>query len=111
MASKKKQRLKRKSSQKFLKLPPKRLIEQFEAADRLIKRKRWAEAFEALRALDQNYPHRPEILTELVNVCYELDDLHSFLVYCQRLFKLTPKDPETMFTLAGGAPCPRWPLQ
>jgi tetratricopeptide (TPR) repeat protein len=70
-------------------------------AEKLTQRKRWKEALEHLAALDRRYPNRPEVLAELVNVCYDLKDLRSYQMYCERLAKVEPHDPDVLRGLAG----------
>ncbi len=80
---------------------PSALLEELTEVDRLTERKRWREALEKLESLHQRYPNRPELLTELVNVSYELEDLRRYLLYCWPLSKLEPHDPEVQLGLAG----------
>lgn len=102
MAGKKKQRPKRKSIKgPRIRRTPSKLIPRLEEVERLTNRKRWGEALEELQELDHRFPNRPEVLSELVNVCYELQDMRLYLLYCQRLFKLLPNEPDLMFGLAG----------
>ena len=102
MAKRRKQSPKRKKPAtapvRFL---PRQLVADIQEADKLINRKKWPEALAELRRLDQRHPNRPEILSELINVCYELNDMHFYLLYAQRLFKLTPNDSDLMYGLAG----------
>lgn len=77
MAKKRKQRKQRASSPRSKpKSVPKRMAVGFEAALQLVKRKRWPEALAEFQKLNQQFPNRPEVLTELVNICYELQDMH-----------------------------------
>lgn len=105
MAKKKKQRSSRKQrppqARKVWTNPPQELIEGLEEVDRLTGRKRWTAALEKLQALNQAYPKQPAILTELVNVCYELHDLVSYQYYIEQLSKITPEEPETLIGLGG----------
>jgi tetratricopeptide (TPR) repeat protein len=86
---------------KRIRSTPDALLEGLAEVDQLTYRRRWAEALEELQALDQRYPNRPEVLTELVNVCYELNNIHAYQLYIYRLSKLRPNDPDLLFGLAG----------
>jgi tetratricopeptide (TPR) repeat protein len=76
-------------------------MDALEHVDRLTRRKRWAEALAELQALDQRYRNHPAVLTELVNVAYELQDMRQYLSCIRRLSKITPNDPDIMLGLAG----------
>jgi len=69
--------------------------------DELIERKRWVEAREQLQELDRRYPNNGEILSELLNVAYELRDMRTYLDACERLLKLDPTDADLTLALAG----------
>ncbi|MCI0489162.1 MAG: tetratricopeptide repeat protein [Blastocatellia bacterium] len=66
-----------------------------------MRRKRWTEAREMLESLDNRFPRRPEVLTDLVNVNVELKDMRSCLKYCERLAAIVPNDPDITMSLAG----------
>ena len=70
-------------------------------AAQLAAQKRWAEARDLLERLDRRYPRRPELLTELVNVYYELDDTGGYQLAVERLLKADPDNAEAMLGLAG----------
>lgn len=80
---------------------PQKLLAQLEEVDRLTRRKKWTQALEALQALDRAYPRQPVVLTELVNVCFELGDMHLYLYYIEQLAKIPPVEPDTLLGLAG----------
>ncbi len=69
--------------------------------DELIERKRWVEARARLQELDRRYPDNGEILSELLNVAYELHDMRTYLNACERLLKLDPHDADLTLALAG----------
>ena len=92
---------KRRVRRKFLKAVPEGLIIGLDQAQSLMNRKRWLEARTALEELDRRYPNRPEVLTDLVNVNYELNDIHHYQWACARLLKVEPNDPEITLALAG----------
>lgn len=78
-----------------------RLNVELNEVSALMRRKRWSEAREILRDLDRRYPNREEVLTNLVNVCYELHDVRGYQIACERLIKLTPHNPDATLGLAG----------
>ena len=101
MAKKRKQRKQRVSSPRSKpKSVPKKIAVGFETALQFVKRKRWPEALDAFQKLNQQFPNRPEVLTELVNICYELQDQHLYLVYIQQLARFD-NDPDVKYSLAG----------
>jgi tetratricopeptide (TPR) repeat protein len=69
--------------------------------DKLTEHKRWVEARERLRELDRRYPDNSEILSELLNVAYELHDMRTYLDACERLLKLDPTNADLTLALAG----------
>jgi Flp pilus assembly protein TadD len=81
--------------------PPYSLLQGLQAVEGLTRRGQWAQALAQLQALNQRYPRRPEVLGELVNVCYELEDLSNYLRYCRVLQELEPDDPDVLLGLAG----------
>jgi tetratricopeptide (TPR) repeat protein len=98
MAKKKK---KRRSVPKPRSSGPGRLLDGLQEADRLMRKKRWAEARDLLEELDRRYPRRPEVLTDLVNVCYELQDTERYQYACERLLKVDPGNADATLGLAG----------
>ena len=70
-------------------------------ADSLMRHKRWAEARDLLEALARRAPRDVEVLVDLVNVSYELQDWRGYQRAAERLITLTPDDPELTLGLAG----------
>lgn len=105
MAKKKKQRSPRSQrspqARKVWANPPQKLLADMDEVDRLIGRKKWTAALAKLQELDQAYPMQPAILTELVNVSYELHDLAKYLHYIEQLAQITPPDSDTLLGLGG----------
>lgn len=91
---------KRRANRKIFKAVPDDLIFGLGEAQSLMNRKRWREAREVLDDIDRRFANRPEVLTELVNVNYELNDMSGYQRACERLLKLEPDDPELTFGLA-----------
>jgi len=81
--------------------PPRRLVEQTERAFRLLESGHAGEALPILEELDQAYPNNPDVLENLVNAYYDLDDLHHYEHALRRLSILEPNDPGIAFSLGG----------
>jgi tetratricopeptide (TPR) repeat protein len=80
---------------------PRRMQEGLEQADELAQGGDPIAAREMLQDLDRQYPNRPEILTDLVNLNIELHDIPSLTTTCERLIKVAPRIPEPHITLGG----------
>ena len=80
---------------------PRRLVEGLREAELLAEKKHWTEARDQLEALDQRFPGQPDLLTQLVNVYYALQDTRGYLYACERLLKVDPDDAAAMTGLAG----------
>ena len=72
---------------------PRRLVEQTERAFRLLESGHAGEALPILEELDQAYTNDPNVLENLVNAYYDLDDLHHYEHALRRLSILEPNDP------------------
>jgi tetratricopeptide (TPR) repeat protein len=94
--SKKKRRMERSS----VPVTPPAFIAGVEEAHALIRHKQWSEAREALEALDQRFPQRPEVLVPLVEVYDQLEDVSARHFACQRLHRVLPDDPDPLLMLA-----------
>src|SRR5437763_5429141 len=81
--------------------PPKLLMADLNKARSLMDRGRPTEALETLRALDQVYPNRTEVLLPLADVYFELHALPQYLAAVERLSRLEPNDPEITLALGG----------
>lgn len=97
----KKRRKKRRSRRKTVSRLPQQLLAGLGEAEALMQRKRWSEAAQVLTDLDRRYPDRVEVLTNLVNTYYELNDIRRYEAVCRRLLKITPNDPDLTLMLAG----------
>ena len=80
---------------------PRRLLAALAEAERLISRGRAGQALEILRSLDQIYPNRVEVLSELLNAYHQLKDYPQYLPVCERLVRLRPHDADLALVLAG----------
>jgi tetratricopeptide (TPR) repeat protein len=79
---------------------PKQLIAELAEAQWLMSRGRSNQALEILRSLDQVYPHRTEVLYELLNAYLQLKDYLYYQATCERLLRLLPNDAEITLALA-----------
>ena len=100
-SKRKKQRQKRDRSRPASRRIPEPLFDALTEADRLDRQGKWVEARELLEDLNRSYPDRAEVLTALVNVYYELDDITSYQHACERLIRHRPDDPDVNLMLAG----------
>lgn len=80
---------------------PRLLAERLEEAERLMARRRWSKAREILDALDERYPDRADVLSMLLDVCYEQKDMARYQVVCEQLLAQNPDDPDMTLALAG----------
>jgi tetratricopeptide (TPR) repeat protein len=78
-----------------------RFLFELSVVEPLLRSRRWDEARDALEALNRRYPGRPEILSDLVNVAYELQDIKLYQAACEQLVRVTPNDSDTTLGLAG----------
>lgn len=99
MAKKKKK--KRSRPRATVSAPPRRLLEGLLEADRLMRKKRWIEALNLLKDLNRRYRRRPEVLTNLVNAYYELDDIVNYQHACEQLLQVDPHNGDAALGLAG----------
>ena len=54
-----------------------------------------------LEALNQRYPKRPEVLTDLINLCIQMNDFQAMRGYAEDLLEITPNDANVMHLLSG----------
>lgn len=92
---------KKRRAQRTAVAPPRDLMVGLVEAETLMLDKQWEEARLVLERLAHRYPRDPEVLAELVNVCYEMHDFHGYLRACRRLLEVNPDDPDLTLGLAG----------
>jgi tetratricopeptide (TPR) repeat protein len=80
----------------------KSLLPELQKAEALMIRKKWREAYQVLENLRQTYPTNVDVLTHLVNVCLELNDIPGYTQACERLLKVDPRNSDAAYGLAGG---------
>src|SRR3990172_1118700 len=74
---------------------------ELEQAEALMRRRRWREARDLLLPLLQRHPANEGKLSVLANAAYELKDMGTYQMACERLEKLVPDDADVMLGLAG----------
>ncbi|NJK63892.1 MAG: tetratricopeptide repeat protein [Synechococcaceae cyanobacterium SM2_3_1] len=79
----------------------KNLSPELQKADALLVRRKWEEAQEVLESLSRSYPQNTDILSRLINVNYELQDMPAYQHACERYVKVDPKAADVQFELAG----------
>jgi len=67
----------------------------------LLEKKRPAEARDKLQDLDRRVPNQINILTNLVNACYDLNDIESYQAACEQLLKIDRNNADVSLGLAG----------
>jgi len=80
---------------------PRRLLQGLQQAEQLAEKKRWVEARDILESLDRRYPGQPAVLTDLVNVYYELEDTRGYQSAVERLLRVEPDNDDASLGLAG----------
>lgn len=79
---------------------PRRLRDRLDAADELMRRKRWPEARNLLADLGREYPQEAEVWGRLVNVTYALNDMLGYQGAAERLLALDPREHDLRPALA-----------
>jgi len=97
----KKQKKKSRAARATPSIPPHQVLERLDDADRLMRKKRWVEARDLLEDLNRRYSGRPEALTYLVNVYYELHDIVNYQRACEQLVRADPHNSDAALGLAG----------
>lgn len=83
------------------KQPTAQPIAELRQVEALMERRRWGEAYGLLEKLRHQYPNNVDVLTGLVNVCYDLQDFENYQRACEQLLEVDPKHPEALYGLAG----------
>ena len=100
MAKRRTRRRARKSSSKRRRERslPKKLQVEMEYVIELLDRRQWSEAQDLLVSLNKRFPRRVEILSALLEVSYELNEMTSYQSYCEQLVQISP-DPDFLLML------------
>ncbi|NJN11783.1 MAG: tetratricopeptide repeat protein [Richelia sp. RM2_1_2] len=80
----------------------KSLTPELKRAEALMIKQKWSQARACLNNLNHSYPNNADVLSHLVNVCYELKDLHGYERACEMLLIADPKNADAAYSLAGG---------
>ncbi|MEZ4664353.1 MAG: hypothetical protein R2911_43025 [Caldilineaceae bacterium] len=80
---------------------PGRVIRDLAQIQPLLNRREWDAAIEQLEELHARFPSNVEVLTELVNACYETNDIHQLLRYVRKLHPLMRRDGDVALNLGG----------
>ena len=80
---------------------PRRYWDELDEAQKLFDKKHWAEARDKLEDLDRRLPGQPDILTNLVNVYYELHDTEGYQSASERLLQVERNNADATLGLAG----------
>lgn len=80
---------------------PRRLIEGLNQAETLLEQHRPAEARPLLAELDKRFPNRAEVLSMLVNACYDQNDLIDYEWAIYRLSRIERNHQDILTGLAG----------
>ena len=59
----------------------------------------WQGAYEVLQLLAEQYPDNKKVWDYLSEVAYELRDLDTYQIACEKLVELTPDDADTLYAL------------
>jgi tetratricopeptide (TPR) repeat protein len=79
----------------------KRMVDQLEKAEGLLRRKQWPAAAELLEDLGRRYPRREEVLTLRLELAAEMHDFPTHSAVCRQLIELRPTDAELRVLLGG----------
>lgn len=80
---------------------PRPVLHALEEAEALIEDGELLEARDLLETLARQRPRDAEVLGLLVDVYFDLHDLHGYQRAAERLLRLTPNDPDLTLGLAG----------
>jgi len=80
--------------------PPRRLLDKLDAADELMRSKRWPVAQDLLADLGREYPQEAEVWGRLVNVNYSLNDMLGYQSAAERLLAIDPREHDLRPALA-----------
>jgi tetratricopeptide (TPR) repeat protein len=101
MAKKKKKRQGKSSSGSAPKVPSVKISQNLAKAESLMQRKKWDEAREVLVGLEKRYPNNVDVLSMLVNLSLDQNDMQKHQRYIERLARLEPDEPDILLGLAG----------
>src|SRR5437868_9338676 len=94
-------RRRRRASGKTYKPKSAAFLDAMEEAAELAESGELSQAQALLEALNQRYPKRPEVLTDLINLCIQMNDVQAMRGYAEDLLEITPNDANVMHLLSG----------
>ncbi|MEO0735592.1 MAG: tetratricopeptide repeat protein [Cyanobacteria bacterium J06649_12] len=68
-------------------------------AEALIRREQWLDAYSLLIRLKESHADNLEVLAHLIEVHYELGQLHQYLAVCEEFLAIKPNDARVNFLL------------
>lgn len=80
---------------------PSRLQKALTAIQPLLARRQWDQAISQLEDLHYRFPTNVDVLTELVNACYDANNLRGYLQYIRKLQPLQPREGDLLQGLGG----------
>lgn len=101
MTKRKRKKKKRHPGRATRSAPPRQMMERLAEAEQLTKEKRLVEARDLLEDLNRRYPKRIEVLTNLVNVYYDLGDIVRYQHACEQLLQVDRNNSDAALGLAG----------
>jgi tetratricopeptide (TPR) repeat protein len=84
-----------------IRIAQKKIYQSLYEVDKMLESGRYVEARNELQQLDQQFPDNEDVLRELVNACYELNDSAGYQYAIERFSKIMPDDPDVFLGLAG----------
>ncbi len=78
------------------------LLPELQKAQSLLMQQQWVEAKQVLESLAQNYPNHPDVLSHLVNLYLDIQDMQGYTKACEQLVKVDPKNADAAYGLASG---------
>src|SRR5690348_13752419 len=76
------------------------ILQALAEADALVANGDLPAARDLLQTLVRQRPRDLDLLTSLVNVCYDLDDMRGYQHAMERLLRVTPNEPDVWIGLA-----------
>ncbi|MDM8520010.1 hypothetical protein QUF64_08185 [Anaerolineales bacterium HSG6] len=104
MAKRKNKRTKKRKPQKQarqVKQVSSYFYDKMEKVQYLLSQRDWVTAREELLSLHDDYPTNTDVLIDLINISYELNDVRSYQLFCEKLLKYDPDNPDIAYGVSG----------
>lgn len=101
---------KNKALQKHTGFGARSLTPELRKAVAFIEQGKWLEARYILDGLSHDYPQNRDVLLNLVNACYEVQDIAGYTRACEMLLAVQPNHADIAYSLAGGYLLTQHPL-